>query len=183
MVLAAGAGSRFEAGPDAAHKLLAPIDGDTVVGRAVAHAVAAGLAATWVVTGAADLAGRLPREVRVIHNPSWGSGQASSLQRAVEAARRDGVDELVVGLGDQPFVTPEAWRRVAASPGPIAVATYAGRRGHPVKLAKEVWDLLPVSGDAGARQIMAERPELVQQVPCEGDPVDIDTREDLSRWS
>jgi CTP:molybdopterin cytidylyltransferase MocA len=163
--------------------LLAPLGDTTVVGASVSTAVAAGLDATWVVTGAVELDGSLPPGVRVIRNPRWAEGQATSLQSALSAARAEGVSEVVVGLGDQPRITPEAWRAVASAAGPVAVATYHGRRGNPVKLCAGVWDLVPSHGDRGARVLMSERPDLVEEVPCEGDPADIDTREDLSRWS
>jgi molybdenum cofactor cytidylyltransferase len=183
VVLAAGGGSRFAAGPDASHKLLAPWRGHALVWAAAAHALDASLSATWVVTGAVDLTGNIPPEVTVLHNPRWAEGQATSLQIAVEAARAARLDAIVVGLGDQPLVPPEAWSAVAAAEAPIAVATYDGQRRNPVRLAAAVWDLLPVTGDQGARVLIRQRPDLVQEVRCQGDPADIDTREDLLTWS
>ena len=183
MILAAGAGSRF-AGDD--YKLLAPWRGRPLAAWAIDHAVEAGIGPIWLVTGAVDLvaAGAVPPGIEVLANDHWSSGQATSLALAVAAARAAGLDAIVVGLADQPLIPPDAWRAVAAATdAPIAVATYAGRRRNPVRLSREVWDLLPVTGDEGARALMARRPDLVMAVACEGDPADIDTLEDLRQWS
>ena len=184
VVLAAGAGSRFEA---ATHKLLAPFRGEAVVRWSLEHALAAGLDRTWVVTGAVDLAaaGAVPPGVEVLVNDRWREGQATSLQRAVAEASSC-ARCLVVGLGDQPLVSPEAWQAVATSEGrPIAVASYHGRRRHPVRIDRQCWDLLPTGGDEGARALMRQRPDLVMAVSLDGlpgDPVDIDTVADLE-WA
>jgi CTP:molybdopterin cytidylyltransferase MocA len=153
------------------------------VWSAVTNAIASGLDPVWVVTGAVDLAGVLPEKAEVLPNPRWAQGQATSLQVAVAAARTTGLSAIVVGLGDQPLVTPEAWWAVARVDAPIVVATYGGWRRNPVRLAAEVWDLLPARGDQGARLLIQARPDLVQEVPCQGDPADIDTREDLLTWN
>jgi molybdenum cofactor cytidylyltransferase len=180
VVLAAGASSRFD-GPT--HKLLTPFRGRPLVAWALEHALAGGFDATAVVTGAADLAGLVPEGVVVVLNPDWAEGQATSLRAGVTWARAGGFDAVVIGLGDQPLVPAEAWQAVAASSSPIAVASFGGRRSPPTKLAASVWPLLPETGDEGARVVMARHPELVEAVACPGQPIDIDTVEDLARWS
>jgi molybdenum cofactor cytidylyltransferase len=115
-------------------------------------------------------------------NDQWADGQMSSLRAGIAAARQLDAPAVVVGLGDQPFVSVDAWRTVAATGAAIAVATYGGRRGHPVRLAAETWGLLADAGDEGARALMRLRPDLVTEVPCEGSSIDIDTVEDLRKW-
>jgi molybdenum cofactor cytidylyltransferase len=179
-VLCAGAGSRYDRERPGG-KLLAPFNGRPLVTWAVENALAAGLGATFVVAGAADLSHLLPGEVTMVENPHWRQGQATSLHAAISAARASGFEAIVVGLGDQPLIGPDVWRAVASADAPIAVATYQGRRRNPVKLARPVWDHLPTTGDEGARALMRSRPDLVVEVPCHGNPLDIDTREDLNQ--
>lgn len=184
VVLAAGAGTRFRAAGGTGHKLLAPFGEGTVVGAAVGSALRAGAGPVYVVTGDTEVAPGLHTDqqqtVTFVPNPHWSDGLAASLQAAIGAVRADGHDALVVGLGDQPAIDPEAWRRVARSDAPIAFASYAGRRGHPVRLAAEVWPLLPHSGEVGARSVAQAHPHLVAEVPCPGSPRDVDTPSDLA---
>ena len=179
IVLAAGEGSRYAGG---SHKLLADFRGRPLWTWAVDAAVAAGLDATYVVTGAVDLA--VGSAAVVVRNDAWAEGQATSVVAGVAAAGAAGHDAVVIGLADQPLIGPDAWQAVAVAVAtPIAVASFGGDRRPPVRLAAEVWSLLPTTGDEGARVVMRERPDLVTAVPCIGEPVDIDTMEDLERWS
>ena len=141
-VLATGAGSRFHG---RAHKLLTRVGGRPLVAHAVGAAVASGLE-TFVVTGAVALRGRVDPHAILVHNPRWADGQASSLQVGVAAAATAGHDAVVVGLGHQPLVGPHAWAAMAACQASMAVATYGGRLGNPVRLGADVWPHLPSIG-------------------------------------
>ena len=121
-------------------------------------------------------------EVIVVHNARWQAGMASSLQCGLAVARQRGLAGVVVGLGDQPGIPASAWRQVADTDAPIAVATYGGVRRSPVRLHAELWDQLPHDGDEGARTLIRVRPELVTEVACEGNSDDIDTADDVARW-
>jgi len=182
-VLAAGRGERF--GPDA--KLLRELAGIPIVRRAVDAARASGLATVVVVpdgpTG--DSIGRAVGDgVELVANPDPGRGISSSLAVALDSLEsRHGVDAVIVGLGDQPLVGAEAYRRVAevhASDATLAVATYGGERGNPVLLDRSHWpEARALTGDVGARALMRDHP--VRDVPCDGtgDPADVDRPDDL----
>ncbi|MFV0525878.1 MAG: NTP transferase domain-containing protein [Acidimicrobiales bacterium] len=193
-VLAAGQGSRF-AGPG--HKLLAPFRGRPVVWWAVEAALEAGLDAVYVITGAVDLTDALADRpvaegvgtdrpgagAQLVANPRWAEGQASSVGTALDRAAADGHDAVVIGLGDQPMIPASAWASVAAATTPIVVASFGGLRRPPVRLHRKVWAQIPRTGDEGARQWWRGQPQLVSEIPCSGNPIDIDTLEDLRRWN
>jgi CTP:molybdopterin cytidylyltransferase MocA len=181
VLLAAGGGQRFTG---TTHKLLAPLHGRPVFEHALVHLLDADVGATVVVLGAVALP--LPPHVITVHNPRWADGQATSLQAAVAAADSLGADAVVIGLADQPFIPSSAWRAVAEADTdrPIVVASFDGVRGpNPVRLHRSVWPQLPVGGDEGARSLIRADPSLVHEVLCVGSSADIDTPEDLDRWT
>jgi CTP:molybdopterin cytidylyltransferase MocA len=181
VVLAAGAGRRF--GADAP-KQLAVVRGRPVVERA-AVAVAA-LEPRVVVLGAraaevragADLAG-----AAVVVCEAWADGMAASLRCGL-AALGD-LDAVLVVLADQPFVGADVVAavvaRARAGAGRDAVrATYGGVPGHPVLLRRPLLSRVSeIGGDAGFRDLLAGADVAGVEAGHLGDPMDIDTREQL----
>ncbi len=180
VILAAGGGTRF-AGPT--HKLLAPLQGKPVIEWVFDAVEEAAFHRVYVVTGSVDLGLHLPPSFIEVHAEDWADGQSRTLQAAVTQAGADDQEAIVVGLGDQPMVPASAWRSVGAASGQVVAATFGGERRPPVKLHRSIWDLLPTEGDAGARNLLRDRPDLVSEIPCTGNPTDIDTIEDLQRWN
>lgn len=182
VLLAAGAGSRFGG---SIHKLRYELNGQPIVSHALRAMVTADIGPSLVVTGAVDLEDLLG-VVPHLHNSAWRTGQRSSVVAAIEYAQERDIDAIVFGLGDQPFIEPEAWRLIAQTSESLVVATYDGVRGNPVKIDKSLWNEFLThedDPDAGLRALMRLRPELVKEVACKGNPIDIDTPEDLLPWT
>jgi len=160
VVLAAGASSRFGTSPPKQAVFL-----PEVLRRLRA---AASVEDVVVVLGAHDV----EADARTVRCHDWERGPGASLRCGL-AALGPGVEAAVVVLADGPELAPEAVERVAAAwrdgSGDVVAAAYAGGRGHPVLLARSVWEAVP---DEGARAL---EPVLV---PCDdlGSPGDVDQR-------
>ncbi|MEJ7750272.1 MAG: nucleotidyltransferase family protein [Thermoleophilaceae bacterium] len=185
LVLAAGGGMRF-----GATKQLADLDGRPLLEHGLAAMAGAGLDRLVVVLGSrasdvladVDLNGAEP-----VVCERWGEGQSVSLAYGLayleEESGAEGPEAVVVALGDQPNVSPEAVRRVLAARGDsLAVrATYGGEPGHPVVLERELLgELRDAAGDAGARGVLQRAG--TKEVPCDdlGGGDDVDTPGDLA---
>lgn len=175
-VLAAGAGTRM-----GAPKAELIVDGTRLVDRAVSVLSAAGCVEVIAVTRA----GAWVDGARVVVNPDPSRGMRSSLELAVDAAAE--ADALAVLLVDTPGVGAGAAGAVVGAwrPGRIAVAAYAGRRGHPTVMEPALWrDALALAGpDEGARALLRSRPELVDEITVPGSAEDLDSPADLARWN
>src|SRR4051812_32472205 len=115
VVLAAGRGSRFGGDPS---KGIADLGGRPVVQWGVDAAVASGLGPVVLVVGnhADEVTACATPGIEVVRNERWAEGISTSLGAALRTlAARGVVHAAVVGLGDQPGVGSEAWRRVAAA--------------------------------------------------------------------
>ncbi len=182
-MLAAGRSTRFDG-----VKQLAPLGDRPLVRWAVDAALASGLRPVITVVGARSgpIQAVLPQGVDVVRASRAKAGISQSLRALVAAL--DGwvqIGAVCVGLGDQPAVGADAYRRLADAyhaGATLAVATYAGQRQNPVLIARPLWPRVQqLRGDVGARALMDE--VTVTEVDCTdtGSPADIDTPADLER--
>ena len=186
IVLAAGKGSRMPG----SQKLLLDIDGVPMVRHVFDAASEGGCHHTVVVYGDDDVKKAISGRAELVFNPHAETGMASSLQVGLKAMRPE-VEGAMVLLGDQPLVGSRtvatllrAWRREGSRPAVAASQDTddLGGWAPPVVLSRELWgDLFALQGDAGARQVLQGRPELLDIVPAPGRPDDIDTPEDYAK--
>jgi molybdenum cofactor cytidylyltransferase len=185
IVLAAGRSSRM-----GAHKLLLPLDGAPVIVYSVRQALASGLRPVIVVVGHASeqLRDSLAHlSVTIALNAQYHEGIASSVRAGV-AALDASVTGAVITLGDQPLLPAAHLAALAAqghATGAAIVATrFAGHTGNPIYFGREVFhDLARLSGDHGARGLLAGGQHAVVYLPLEDADaaLDIDTPADFER--
>lgn len=181
VVLAAGKGSRFKG---SAHKLEQSLGDLSVLGRTLRNAIESHLPVVVVTTQAlsacaADIVAA--RDVVVVPQALAALGMSHSIAAGI-AARADAPGWLLLP-GDMPMVRPATLLAVAAALDhhPVAYAQYQGRRGHPVGFAAELYsELMMLSGDEGARRIVARYPAIGVDVDDPGVLLDLDTEADLA---
>lgn len=185
VVLAAGGSTRM-----GRPKQLAELDGRPLLAHVLAAVDAAPVDRVVVALGGAadavleqvDLGRAEPLVV-----DGWAAGMGHVLASTLARAGDDW-EAVVVLLGDQPLVpgaavarVVEAWR---AGAGPVVTAIYGGRPGHPRLFDRSLLsDLLRLTGDTGARDLLATHPDRVHRVEVGdlGSDTDIDVEADLER--
>lgn len=181
ILLAAGRGTRF--GPEP--KLLARLDGKSLVRHAAEAALGAGPRPVIAVLGAHAEAVRAALDgldLIGVENPDYASGLATSL-RAGLAALPASCTAAVVVLGDMPRVTAGHIDRLAAAfaeaaPEPAAVVPVQdGRYGNPVllNLRRLGADIAQLRGDHGAGPLLRGRTDVLEIPGDAATGLDIDT--------
>jgi molybdenum cofactor cytidylyltransferase len=189
IVLAAGLGSRFAGTGHKLEQMLADEDNGiaaAVMSHTLRHALASGLPVLVVTTSElAPLAHQdvAARDVLVVPKaaPMRGRGMGDSIAAGVAA--RSGAPGWLLLPADMPRVKPSTLQAVASalSAHSVAFAQHQGRRGHPVAFSAELYsELIGLTGDEGARRLVARYPSFAVEVNDPGVLIDIDTSEDLN---
>jgi len=185
LVLAAGRSSRM-----GSNKLLEAVDGQPMIGHAVAAAVGAKCDPVLVVTGnegerVKAALGDFPG-LRTIENPEFSNGLSTSLICGINTLPGD-CDGVLVLLGDMPGVDAGLLERLIAGFDPAAgrtiiVPVHGGQMGNPVLWGRAHFESLRrLTGDAGARALLDTSPVFTVEAGI-GALTDLDTPEALAAW-
>lgn len=126
-------------------------------------------------------------------NPEFATGQSTSLRVGITALPAT-ADGAIVLLGDQPLVPRRLLEALATQFEPasdVAIRPrYADGPGNPVLLSRAIFpELMSLTGDVGARDILRKHRDRVHEVgwPHTPAPRDVDTEDDyaalLRDWS
>lgn len=184
LVLAAGAGTRM-----GLPKALITDADEPWLRRAVRVLRDGGCDRATVVLGAVvdealALLDGLGADVVVAHD--WAEGMSASLRTGLRALEPGDADAALVTLIDLPDLTPEVVRRVVgagADRSALARAAYAGTPGHPVLLGRDHWAdvTASVTGDAGARDYLAEHSAYLVECGDLATGRDVDTPDERAK--
>lgn len=188
VILAAGTSTRM-----GQPKQLLPLDGTTLLARAIENVRSSGLAEIVLVLGASAEAIRrqLPQPLleglKIVVNHGYANGIASSLREGLSALGPQSAAALII-LGDQPLIRPQTFHQIMAgyhrSRAPIVIPSHQGKRGNPVLLGRPVFpEVMALEGDTGCRAIFANHLDAIFKVEVE-DPgilLDIDSQDDYDR--
>jgi molybdenum cofactor cytidylyltransferase len=187
VVLAAGAASRM-----GAPKQLLEIDGEALVVRAARLALASGASEALVITGAygervaaalAALQAEAGPRLRLVHNPAWESGQASSIHAGV-GSLADGCQAALFFPVDQPNLPVALLRRMwqpwRVGRERVATGVDGAVRGAPAIFDRRYFsEMLTLRGDQGARPLLRTNASEIATIATDAVALaDVDTPED-----
>lgn len=183
IILAAGGSSRL-----GSPKQLISYKGEKLITRTIFNAVEAGVDKVIVVLGSnADAIGReVPKDpdIRVVVNPDWETGLASSLAAGVRNVDRQS-DGVLVLVTDQPLVDGPSLENLVSRfdyHSRVVASSYGRTVGVPAVFGKEFFrELSSLEGDRGAGHWLRQNITRVALVPLDTAEMDVDTPEDVKR--
>ena len=186
LVMAAGESRRF-----GGCKLLAEVKGTPILAHAVAKARKLSPGYLAVISGGRHaqlqqaLQSDLLPEMPLIYNPNWRGGLGHSIAFGVSQLPPH-IDRVMILLADQITVTEQHLRELlsAAEGCGVASAVYQGRRGAPAVFDQCYFEqLMQLTGDRGASELLNNQLADVGGVAIPEAVFDIDTPQDLARFS
>jgi len=125
--------------------------------------------------------------IKSVYNPNAHLGQSESLKLGIKEAKNS--KGFMFLMGDQPFITSAVIdiliNEFKSKDFPIVVPYFGGIKGTPAIFSSIfINDIMKITGDKGARDIIKANPEKVNKVYINNlrMGIDIDTEEDLKKY-
>ena len=183
VILAAGASTRL-----GKPKQLLEYRGKTLLAHAINEAVNSNADEVVVILGKnANLFKKEidEKKVRVTVNSSWEEGMASSLRLGLDTLFYDKpyIDAVIFMVCDQPHISSSILNELIKiqqkTTKQIVTCNYGDSMGPPALFHKKYFeDLVKLSGDTGAREIIQRNMNDVATIPFPAGKIDIDTEQD-----
>ena len=183
LIMAAGESRRF-----GSCKLLADIDGKPMLQRSIELAQSTDASLIRIVTGRwhqeieqAQTSGLIDN-IDLIYNPDWQQGLGSSIATGISQVASL-CDEALVLLADQVRVSGEDLKRLTIRDdrNQIACASYSKTLGPPAIFPAQFFpELEELSGNKGAKALLAELTVVDCQVDIPSAAFDVDVLSDLT---
>ncbi|HEY6250998.1 MAG TPA: NTP transferase domain-containing protein, partial [Candidatus Angelobacter sp.] len=185
VVLAAGMSSRM-----GTPKQLLRLGENTLLGHTLGNVRRSQVSEIVLVLGfaAEEIKQLVPADdLKVVINPVFQEGMASSLRAGLSALGPDSEAALII-LADQPFIQPATLNQLIDhhqqfSPQ-ILLPLYKGFRGNPVLLDRSIFpELMKLTGDVGCRAIFGGHVEGIHKLPVDdvGILIDVDQHSDAEK--
>jgi molybdenum cofactor cytidylyltransferase len=179
VIIAAGASTRL-----GSPKQLLKYNDVNLIQHAIDEALATDAQKVVVVLGseAENISENINRkQAHILYNKNWEEGMASSIRTGVEQAKllSPSIDAVILMVCDQPYATASLLKNLVAqhidTGKPIVASQYKETLGTPVLFHKTFFaELLKLNGDTGAKKIIIENKDQVQQVRFPLGDIDID---------
>ncbi|RLF11718.1 MAG: nucleotidyltransferase family protein [Thermoprotei archaeon] len=191
IVLAAGKSTRF-----AKNKLLALVDGEAMIRRVAKEALHSMADKVVVVLGhEADRVREVLRglddtgKLQLVYNERYEEGMSSSIKAGLHAVD-DAAEAVIILPGDYALMTSRPIdaliKEYQVSGGPILIASFQGKRGHPILIDRSLFDEVKEINEEtmGLRKVVRAHSNEVKLVEVNSKEVliDIDTFEDYARY-
>jgi molybdenum cofactor cytidylyltransferase len=186
VILAAGSSSRM-----GEPKQLLSLRGKTLVRACIDAVSEAGCSPVFVVTGSDSEKVHLElADPNVIEaqNANWQRGIGSSIRSGVQALidHAPDVEAVLLMVCDQPAVNTRFVERLIAARDEtkkdIVASSYADTIGVPALFDRTLFEeLLSLRDEAGAKSIILQKLERVEQLPFPDGAIDVDTWEDWEK--
>lgn len=187
ILLAAGQSSRMGQA-----KQLLPIDNEPLIVHTLRKTIALNPHSIITVLGANQEKIKAvldPSKTHIVYNPHWQAGMGASVAVGVQALRKvhPNAQAILILVADQPFLSSRLLEDMIAlyenSKHSIIAANYGKTFGVPVLFDKKWWgELQQLTGDRGAKKLIATHEEELGLVDFPEGLFDLDTPEDYRRF-